>query len=217
VSASLERGHRRLLALYPPEHRATYGAEMLGTLMAAAPAGRRRPGLATGVDLVRGAATAWGRRLNGSAELAAAGVLALAAMCWVSVEAVMIVTTHEINSSYGRPGMAAMWFPSFVWLPVTLAALWGFLRSARAVAWSLGIALPFAGEIVTGWFGHLPGYIGGFYGGLLGSPWGWVALLATAALTWTGGPRAGLRALARAGRGGRDGRGGRRDPGRAGT
>jgi hypothetical protein len=196
MSAPLERRYRRLLALYPPAYRATYGEEMLGTLMAAAPAGARRPGPATGVDLLRGAATAWARTLTGRTTFAAAGVVALLAMCWLSVESVIIVTTYPINSSHGRPGMAAMWLPHAVWLPIAVAALCGFLRVARVVAWSLGIVLPLVGEIMMVGFDHTPGYVGQFYGGLLGSPWPWVALLAAAALTWTDGPRAGLRALA---------------------
>jgi hypothetical protein len=51
---ALERRYRRLLAWYPAAHRRTYGEEMVGVLIAAAPEGSRRPGLAGGFDLIRG-------------------------------------------------------------------------------------------------------------------------------------------------------------------
>jgi hypothetical protein len=60
----LERGYRRLLALYPAGHRlALYPAghrrvheqEILGVLMTGARAGQRRPGLAESADLIWGA------------------------------------------------------------------------------------------------------------------------------------------------------------------
>jgi hypothetical protein len=52
---SLERGYRRLLASYPARHRQVHGEEMLGVLMALAPDGKRRPGLAESLDLLRAA------------------------------------------------------------------------------------------------------------------------------------------------------------------
>jgi hypothetical protein len=50
-SVALERRYRRLLAWYPAEHRRMYGEEMLGVLLAAAPAGRSRPGLADAANI----------------------------------------------------------------------------------------------------------------------------------------------------------------------
>jgi hypothetical protein len=63
----LEGRYRRLLALYPAEHRAGHEEEMLGVLMTAAPAGQRRPGLAESAALVRGAVRIWLRPARGSA------------------------------------------------------------------------------------------------------------------------------------------------------
>lgn len=54
TAAALERRYRRLLACYPAEHRRTYGEEMIGVLLAAAPAGKQRPGLAETLDLLGG-------------------------------------------------------------------------------------------------------------------------------------------------------------------
>jgi hypothetical protein len=52
--ANLERGYRRLLAWYPPAFRRESGEELLAVLMACAPDGQRRPGLAASADLIRG-------------------------------------------------------------------------------------------------------------------------------------------------------------------
>jgi hypothetical protein len=50
----LERAYRRLLAWYPREFREENGPEILAVLLACAPDGRRRPGLAQAADLIRG-------------------------------------------------------------------------------------------------------------------------------------------------------------------
>jgi hypothetical protein len=49
---NLERGYRRLLAWYPPAFRRKNGEELLAVLMAGAPDGQRRPGLAASADLI---------------------------------------------------------------------------------------------------------------------------------------------------------------------
>ncbi len=49
----LERRYRRLLAWYPPEFRREKGMELLAVLLAGAPEGQRRPGLAASADLIR--------------------------------------------------------------------------------------------------------------------------------------------------------------------
>src|ERR1700691_375333 len=54
AAAALERRYRRLLACYPARHREVYGEEMIGVLLAAAPAGRRRANLADTADLFGG-------------------------------------------------------------------------------------------------------------------------------------------------------------------
>ena len=50
--ANLERAYRRLLAWYPREFRRENGQEILAVLMASAPLGQRRPGLAESADLI---------------------------------------------------------------------------------------------------------------------------------------------------------------------
>jgi hypothetical protein len=51
--ANLERAYRRLLAWYPREFRQEHEQEILAVLMAGAPDGQRRPGLAESADLIR--------------------------------------------------------------------------------------------------------------------------------------------------------------------
>jgi len=53
-SDALQRRYRRLLVWYPAEHRRAYAEEMIGVLLASAPQGRRRPGIAEALDLIRG-------------------------------------------------------------------------------------------------------------------------------------------------------------------
>jgi hypothetical protein len=51
---NLERAYRRLLAWYPRAFRRENGQEILAVLLACAPDGQRRPGLAQAADLIRG-------------------------------------------------------------------------------------------------------------------------------------------------------------------
>jgi len=54
--AGLEARYRRMLRWFPVEHRQRHGDEMLGVLLAAAPAGKDRPGFAQTADLILSAA-----------------------------------------------------------------------------------------------------------------------------------------------------------------
>jgi len=55
LTGSLARSYRRLLACYPAWYRRVHEDEMLAVLMADAPPGKRRPGIAEAADLVQGA------------------------------------------------------------------------------------------------------------------------------------------------------------------
>lgn len=63
TAARLEDRYRRLLACFPADHRRIYGEEMIGVLLASAPAGQRRPGAADTLNLFGGAARVRLRRL----------------------------------------------------------------------------------------------------------------------------------------------------------
>jgi hypothetical protein len=54
-AGTLERRYRRLLVFYPVPYRRLHQDEMLAVLMTAAPAGKRRPGIAETADLIWGA------------------------------------------------------------------------------------------------------------------------------------------------------------------
>ncbi len=51
---ALERRYRRLLVAYPAGYRDRRADEIVGTILDAAPPGRRRPSLADAADLVAG-------------------------------------------------------------------------------------------------------------------------------------------------------------------
>jgi hypothetical protein len=53
TETDLEQGYRRLLAWYPRAFRHESGPELLAVLLACAPDGRRRPGLAESANLIR--------------------------------------------------------------------------------------------------------------------------------------------------------------------
>ena len=63
TATPLEQRYRRLLACFPAEHRRIYAEEMIDVLLASAPAGQRRPGVADTLNLFGGAARVRLRRL----------------------------------------------------------------------------------------------------------------------------------------------------------
>jgi hypothetical protein len=83
----LERGCRRLLALYPARHRRVHEEEMVGVLLASAHDGQRRLAPRDAADLIVGAARIWLRRAgrlrhpDGAAALALLSVLAPVLLC----------------------------------------------------------------------------------------------------------------------------------------
>jgi hypothetical protein len=87
----LERAYRRLLAWYPRAFRRESGPELLAVLMACAPDGRRRPGLAESADLIRGGL--WMRLRPGvprSARTVRAAVRLMGAGAAVSIATLII-------------------------------------------------------------------------------------------------------------------------------
>ncbi len=105
AARELEGRYRRLLALYPAEHRAEHEEEMLGVLMTAAPAGQRRPRLAESAALIGGAVRIWLRPGRGSAfqrwkdGLAAVSVLLplLLTIYWAIGELDTLFFTPSLN------------------------------------------------------------------------------------------------------------------------
>ncbi len=86
----LERGYRRLVALYPASFRKENSEEIIAVLLATAPEGQRRPGLAEAYDLLRGAA----RMHMGLSRAPRGVVIAVRLMCLGALaEAATLVTT----------------------------------------------------------------------------------------------------------------------------
>jgi hypothetical protein len=92
--ADLERGYRRLLAWYPRAFRRENGPEILAVLMACAPDGRRRPGLAESADLIRNGLR---MRLRPSVPRSARTVRAAVGLMYAGAA---ISTVFLINSVY---------------------------------------------------------------------------------------------------------------------
>jgi hypothetical protein len=204
---ALERRYRRLLAWYPVEHRRAYGEEMIGVLMAAAPGGARRPGLAGAADLIRGGLTARFR----------ACVRWLADTDWPDALAVCSVAVPVILASY----FTARWLravivgvlngysqPVSVHVESALVVLALAAPLLLALRWrrtGAVVALALAGWYLIVVFGSLPGDISHFGISQLWQ-WPWLAqgegissslalLLGAAALAWSPGPRRGIEIL----------------------
>jgi len=199
---ALERRYRRLLAWFPAAHRQTFGEEMVGVLLAAAPEGSRRPGLAGAVDLIRGGLRARFR----------SGLRWLAGTAWPDALAVCSVAVPVILASY----FTAQWLHEFI-----AGVLHGYITPVQAqlerslvvlalaappllaVRWrrtAVVAALALAGWYLIIVFGSLPGSISHM------GQWPWLAhgdgissslalLLGAAALAWSPGPRRGIAVL----------------------
>jgi hypothetical protein len=141
-SQRLERGYRRMVALYPRAFRRDSEEEIVGVLMASARLGQRRVGLAESADLIRGAVRLHrGPRLP--RELLTAVRLAyVGAAAELGVLIVLLVTTVGLASASIRryPDFsAAQWQAVVLGHLVVVAtggpvllALWTWLACANA-------------------------------------------------------------------------------------
>lgn len=92
--ADLERGYGRLLSWYPRAFRRENGPEILAVLMAGAPDGQRRPGLAESADLIRSGLR---MRLRPSGPRSARTVRAAVGLM---IAGAAVSTANLINSVY---------------------------------------------------------------------------------------------------------------------
>ena len=135
-SAALERRYRRLLVLFPADHRREYGEEMIGVLLACTPQGRRRPRLADAFDLIVGGLRARlrprGTRLSGAHWTDALAVCSIALP-------VLVLTALAVNYAwkaaigYRLPSLSGFYLPSLALALPPLIALW-YRRTAAVVA-----------------------------------------------------------------------------------
>lgn len=137
--ARLESAYRRLLLAYPAAYRHARGEEILATLLAAAPSGRRRPPLAEAFNLVyHGIRTRARTTRRALAGPDAAEALALATLVSLTVAAAVAVALIVGVSLLGQP---VFWrsqggYPAPVRVGVglvlaTIPAALGFLWAGR--------------------------------------------------------------------------------------
>ncbi len=145
-----EQWYRRLLALYPRDHRDQHGEEMLDVLMAA-DGDQGRPGWKDTADLLWGAFRLHLRRAVGAdGGIDPRGVLAIVSLLGpVAVLAGATSSLHEVAwwADKGMLGELPLWTHApdapvwVVWLAVAVLAVLGKRRSAAVGAWVGAIGL----------------------------------------------------------------------------
>jgi len=183
----LERAYRRLLGWYPREFRRENGPEILAVLMAEAPEGQRRPGLAESADLIRSGL--W-LRLRPSVPRSARTVRAAVRLMYVgaavsAVEYLMVLALivvdiklaargqflgHSLTAAQMRPLIVTVW----IIFSLVVIALW--LWMVRAVGrgrnwarilstvlfglWTLQLISDFQGAVSSGTAESVLGLLG---------------------------------------------------------
>ncbi|MFC0430438.1 hypothetical protein [Kutzneria buriramensis] len=191
MSETQERRLRRLLALYPRDHREAHGEEMLGVLLDSS------PGWRDGLNLVGGAIALHARRLLGlDGGVNRRDVLAVVGL----LGPLMILTAavgdlHEVAWFTKNGGLADMPLSQVpdapvwaVWLVVAGLVLFGLRRTAAVFAWLADIVhlvIPYKASNWT-WSYESKGWL------LLG-------LVTAIALTWSAGPARGRKLVGRRG------------------
>lgn len=159
--SELEKRYRRLLGLYPRDHREQHGDEMLGVLIADA-GDRRTPGWRDTADLLWGAFRLHVRRLLADDVLAIVSLLGP-----IAVLAGAATSLHELAwwvqagsvPPFEQLPDAPVWF---VWLGVAILVMAGKRRAAAIGAWVatagliVVLQLPFAG---WQWFTDKAGWV----------------------------------------------------------
>lgn len=181
----LEARYRRLLRLYPREHRARYQAEMLAVLLEVSRPGQQHPGLRNGADLIRGALVAWavqasqrhrGEWTGAWAIIACLAPLTLSVFGGLFAAGFLIRAWADGGTSW--VGQLMVGVAALVWPVIALLAWTGRRTLARATAWAaVVVAFP----------------------ALLGQHQEWLvfALLAALGITVSAGPAEGAAQLGR--------------------
>jgi hypothetical protein len=209
--SALELRYRRLLACYPAAHRAEHGEEMLDVLLSAARPGQTRPSLADAADLLLGAARIRLRRAAGDATgspwpgaLAVAGfvsmlmLLADGARFALNVPQTGILAGRRIDDGATLWGMLPVYFGTApFWLAWTVVAALAW-RGARRHAATAACTVTAAQVVLAIWAANFEEAPYAFVASsVAGTPLP-LALLATASLVASPGPRHGARLLGRA-------------------
>jgi hypothetical protein len=159
-STLLERRYRRLLALYPRAFRREHEEEMLVVLMACARNGRRRPGLADSVDVVRNAIwmrlRPWARRPARSVFWAV-GLMVLSAVLELVAVVTVVATQGSLRSAIVRhfPHITAGHVHAVVYAHVVVVEIGAPIAAAACMlmAWANGRGYGWARGLVLGFFG----------------------------------------------------------------
>lgn len=189
----LERRYRRMLIWYPAEHRATYGEELIGVLLASTPEGRDRPGPARAFDLIwaglRIRFRATGRRLANVSWPDALAVLSVAIP-------VILVASLVTEWAYDLHSYAGHWYVQVyegllalaVVLPVAVALRYRRLGALIAFGLAATVLASSVGSVISGTVLIVYGEAISVFLALL---------LMAAALVLSPGPRHGARILGR--------------------
>ena len=159
---TLEMRYRRLLGVYPAEHRRAYAEEMVGVLMEGARPGQQRPSVREAADLLWcGIAARAGRgarifRGEGWPDAAAVAGL-IGAVMLAAVAGRRLVLSLGVVQEYGAAvltafgvgggGLIDVAVRTLVWLTVVAAALTRLRRTAAALA-VLGLVVELAAIVV---------------------------------------------------------------------
>ncbi|MGI5325286.1 hypothetical protein [Actinomadura nitritigenes] len=206
--STLEDRYRRLLACYPAAHREAHGREMLDVLLSAARPGQTRPSLADTADLLLGAVRIRFRRaLSGAGTslwpdaLAITGFLTtLLLVAEAARFAVNIPQLAQLSADRGPIleyglvydfGTGPYWL---AWMVIAVLAWRGRRRPAATTACAV-TAVHAVLAVYGTTFPHGPGASVGASLASVPLP---LALLATASLLASPGPRRGARLLGRA-------------------
>ncbi len=154
--ANLERRYRRLLAWYPQAFRREHGQEILAVLMACAPDGQRRPGLAESADLIRSGL--W-MRLRPSVPLSARTVrAAVRLMCAGAAVTTLSLIVSMISLAHIGRGAATLRLAGRsqpFWVAITVGIVGGLVVIAvwLWMAWASGKGRNWARIMSTVLFG----------------------------------------------------------------
>jgi hypothetical protein len=171
----LEHWYRRMLTWYPAGHRRAYGEEMIGVLLASAPQGKRRPGIADTLDLVKGALLVRLRAAGNNhadagwrdtlAVFSIAAPVMTIAYCLAAIEVRPIVNVRPMTSFYWghhvvRPELIALALvippllalvPRLRW-PAIAAASVPAIAFCYFMVWELAHQASPVGGILLVWF-----------------------------------------------------------------
>ena len=141
---ALETRWRRLLAVYPSDHRAKYGDEMLGVLMAASRPGQQVPTVRDALDVawsgLRLRAARWWQPDRGGAWSAAGTIAGAVCTIFLLTSALqrLVLTVHRAQPTpwvlVDEPLAAETVVRAATWLVVAVALIAGRRRSAALAA-----------------------------------------------------------------------------------